>query len=119
VVIGLEPRAACVSFDKPFCSNLGKGRPLCSRPGRKRPLCCRLGSAWEYAAGWGEMASGKKGRGVILSSINTLRAKADHSRDTAARLRDMAEGEPVKRLRTLLLDLARQYEELAEKFRAR
>jgi len=32
---------------------------------------------------------------------------------------DMAEAEPVRRLRTLLLDLARQYEELVEKFQAR
>jgi hypothetical protein len=47
------------------------------------------------------------------------RDKADHYRDTAAHLRDMAEGEPVRRLRTRLLDLARQYEELAEKFQAR
>jgi hypothetical protein len=69
--------------------------------------------------GMGEMVSGKKGRGVIRSSINTLHPKADHCRDTAAHLRDTAEGEPVRRLRTLLLDLARQYEELAEKFRAR
>jgi len=52
------------------------------------------------------------------SSTDTLH-KADHYRDTAARLRDTAEGEPVRQLRILLLDLARQYEELAEKFRAR
>ena len=52
------------------------------------------------------------------SSTNAL-DNADHYRDAAARLRDMAEGEPVRRLRTLLLDLARQCEELAEKFRAR
>jgi hypothetical protein len=52
------------------------------------------------------------------SSKNTLH-KADHYRDTAARLRDLAEGEPVRRLRIRLLDLARQYEELAEKFQAR
>jgi len=50
--------------------------------------------------------------------MNTRR-KADHYRDAAARLRDMAEGEQVRRLRILLLDLARQYEELAEKFQAR
>ena len=52
------------------------------------------------------------------SSTNT-RHKADHYRDAAVCLRDMAEGEPIRRLRVLLLDLAGQYEELAEKFRAR
>jgi len=45
--------------------------------------------------------------------------KADHYRDAAARLRDMAEGEPIGRLQTLLLDLADQHEELAEMFQAR
>jgi hypothetical protein len=65
------------------------------------------------------LGGGKKmARDRDRSSTNTL-DKADHYRDAAAHLRDTAEGEPVRRLRTLLLDLARQYEELAEKFRAR
>jgi dihydroneopterin aldolase len=57
-------------------------------------------------------------RDGVRSSTNTLH-KAAHYRDTAARLRDMAEGEPIERLRTLLSDLADQHEELAEMFRAR
>ena len=67
----------------------------------------------------GEMASGKKGRGVTRSSTKRIQAEADHCRDTALRLRDMAEGEPIRRLRTQLLDLARQYEDLAAMFLAR
>ena len=58
------------------------------------------------------MVSGKGCR-VIRSSTKRIHTKADHCRDTALRLRDMAEGEPIRRLRTQLLDLAGQYEDLA------
>jgi len=67
----------------------------------------------------GGVASNHEARGITDSIKRATNVKADHYRDTAAHLRDMAEGEPIGRLRTLLLDLARQYEELAEKFRAR
>jgi hypothetical protein len=66
------------------------------------------------------VASKGEARGIIDSAtIRVTNAKADHYRDTAARLRDMAEGEPIGRLRTLLSALAGEYENLAAMFRAR
>jgi hypothetical protein len=68
----------------------------------------------------GGLASNHEARGIIDSATTRgTNVKADHYRDTAARLRDMAEGEPIGRLRTLLSDLAAQYEDLAVMFRAR
>jgi hypothetical protein len=52
-------------------------------------------------------------KGVIDTAISTTHAKADHYRDTAERLRSMAEGEPIGQLRDQLLGLASQYENLA------
>jgi hypothetical protein len=52
--------------------------------------------------------------GVLEFVATAAHARAAHYRDQAAQLRDMAEAEPVGRLRDRLLDLAAQYDRLTE-----
>src|SRR5207302_11150879 len=54
-------------------------------------------------------------RSAVLEFVATAaHARAAHYRDQAAQLRDMAAAEPIGRLRDRLLDLAAQYDRLAE-----
>lgn len=57
---------------------------------------------------------GDEGLGVLEFLANSIQVRAAHYRERAAHLRDMAEGEPVERLRERLTELARQFEELAD-----
>jgi hypothetical protein len=54
-----------------------------------------------------------QGLGVLEFAATAAHARAAHYRDQAARLREMAEAEPIGRLRERLIDTARQYEDLA------
>ena len=60
-----------------------------------------------------QMPSDVQGLGVLEFAANAAHARAAHYRDQAARLREMAEAEPIGRLRERLVDIARQYEALA------
>jgi hypothetical protein len=48
-----------------------------------------------------------------VGSSRSVRQRAAHYQDQADKLRQMAEAEPVERIRTLLLEAAQQYQELA------
>ena len=65
------------------------------------------------------MASDVRGTGVLeyLSAANQLRAA--YYRDKAAQFREIAEAEPIGRLRDRLLHLARQYDDVAKIVEAR
>ena len=51
--------------------------------------------------------------GVIDSAIEQTHARADYYRDTASRLREMAEAAPKGRLRDQLAEIAGQCEDIA------
>ncbi len=54
-------------------------------------------------------------RSSVLEFVATAaHARAAHYREQAAQLRDMAEAEPIGKLRDRLLDVAAQYDRLAE-----
>jgi hypothetical protein len=52
--------------------------------------------------------------GVLEFLANAAQARAASYRDKAARLRAMAEAEPIGKFRERLLDLSRQFEALAD-----
>ena len=52
--------------------------------------------------------------GVLEFVATAAHARAAHYREQAAQLRDMAEAEPIGKLRDRLLDVAAQYDRLAE-----
>jgi len=52
--------------------------------------------------------------GVLEFFANAAQARAASYRDKAARLRAMAEAEPIGKFRERLLDLSRQFEALAD-----
>ena len=52
--------------------------------------------------------------GVLEFVATAAHARAAHYREQAAQLRDMAEAEPIGKLRDRLLDVAAQYDRLVE-----
>ena len=62
------------------------------------------------------MASDIRGIGILEFAANAAQARIIHYNDQAARLREMAEAEPIGRLRDQLTATARQYEKLAASF---
>jgi hypothetical protein len=59
------------------------------------------------------MSSDLQGLVAFEFLAGAARARADHYRDQAIHIRELAAAEPIGRLRELLLDIARQYEDLA------
>lgn len=55
---------------------------------------------------------------IIDWKPDLTRARADYYRERSARLRQMAEEEPIVRFRNRLLEIAADYEELSEKILA-
>lgn len=52
---------------------------------------------------------------IVDWTPDLTRARADYYRERSARLRQMAEEEPIVRFRNSLLDIAAEYEKLSEK----
>jgi len=65
------------------------------------------------------MASDIRGRGVLEYLSAATQQRAAYYRDKAAQFREIAEAEPIGRLRERLLHLARQYDDVAEIVEAR
>jgi hypothetical protein len=65
------------------------------------------------------MASDIRGRGVLEYLSAATQQRAAYYRDKAAQLREIAEAEPIGRLRDRLLHLAQQYDDVAEIVEAR
>jgi hypothetical protein len=54
------------------------------------------------------------GPGVLSFIANSIQGRAAHYRDRAMHLRSLAEAEPVGRLRDKLIELANEFDDLAE-----
>jgi hypothetical protein len=65
------------------------------------------------------MASDIRGRGVLEYLSAATQQRAAYYRDKAAQCREIAEAEPIGRLRDRLLHLAQQYDDVAEIVEAR
>ena len=61
----------------------------------------------------------ERAAGVLAFIANASHVRETYYRDKVARLREMAETEPLARLRKQLIDLAEQYEALADTARHR
>jgi hypothetical protein len=65
------------------------------------------------------MASDIRGRAVLEYLSAATQQRAAYYRDKAAQFREIAEAEPIGRLRDRLLHLAQQYDDVAEIVEAR